>query len=236
VFDAAHALGATRNGRPVGGFGAAEVFSFHATKIVNAFEGGAIVTDDDDLAARVRGLSNFGFENPGIAAAVGTNAKMSEAAAAMGLTSLDTLADCVRHNEEIYDLYLAEVGHLDGISLVPFNRADVSNFQYVVIRIDEAVAGLARDTLMAVLRAENIMAQRYFWPPCHRMPAYDSPSSRALPVTERLSEQVIALPTGPAVGREDVRRICDVVRLAVTHPRLVNERRPQVPTPGGVHR
>ncbi len=99
LFDAAHAMGSTSGGRSVGGFGHAEVLSFHATKIVNSFEGGAIVTDDDELASQLRATRNFGFVGRDYAEGLGKNAKMSEASAAMGLTSLDSLDDFIAVNQ-----------------------------------------------------------------------------------------------------------------------------------------
>lgn len=214
VFDAAHALGCTAGGRAVGGFGAAEVFSFHATKVVNSFEGGAVVTDDDELARRLRAMQNFGFESAGVAAHVGTNAKMSEASAAMGLTSLDAFDEVVRHNSGTYELYAAELAGVRGLRLIQFDTRERNNFQYVVILVDAAAEGLERDALLDVLRAENVVAQKYFSPGVHRMPAYRSDQGPDLPITDRLAAQVIALPTGPAVSREDVRRICDIARVA----------------------
>lgn len=214
VFDAAHALGCTAGGRAVGGFGAAEVFSFHATKVVNSFEGGAIVTDDDELARRLRAMQNFGFESSGVAVHVGTNAKMSEASAAMGLTSLDAFDEVVRHNAGTYELYATELAGVRGLRLVEFDTRERNNFQYVVVLVDPAAEGLERDALVEVLRAENVVAQKYFSPGVHRMPAYRCVPGPDLPVTDRLAAQVVALPTGPAVSREDVRRICDIARVA----------------------
>lgn len=113
-FDAAPALGCTHGDTPIGGFGDAEVFSFHATKIVNSFEGGAIVTDDDALAERMRAIRNFGFGPDGRVEEVGTNGKLSEAAAAMGVTSLDALEDTVAHNHANYEAYRAALAAVPG--------------------------------------------------------------------------------------------------------------------------
>nr|AKG06387.1 aminotransferase DesII [Salinispora mooreana] len=215
-FDAAHAIGCTSQGRPVGRFGDAEVFSFHATKVVNAFEGGAIVTDDSDLAQRVRSLANFGFGLQSPSAAGGTNAKMSEASAAMGLTSLDAFPEVARYNRENYELYRRELGQLPGLSLIDFDPDERQNYQYVIIEIDEQVSGLNRDLLVELLRAENVVAQRYFSPACHQLEPYRSQPEVYLPHTERLAARVVALPTGSTISREDIRRVCNIVRLAVS--------------------
>ncbi|MEU9124679.1 dTDP-4-dehydro-6-deoxyglucose aminotransferase [Streptomyces sp. NPDC048506] len=215
-FDAAHAIGITSEGRPVGRFGDAEVFSFHATKVVNSFEGGAVVTDDDDLAHRVRALHNFGLGLDGGNSAGGTNAKMSEASAAMGLTSLDAFEEVVRHNRTNYRHYRTELSGVPGVAVIAFDENEQNNYQYVVVEIDEEVTGLHRDLLLDLLRAENVVAQRYFSPACHQLEPYRSRQSAHLPHTERLSARVIALPTGSTVSGEDIRRVCDIVRLAAS--------------------
>ncbi|MCO5995415.1 dTDP-4-dehydro-6-deoxyglucose aminotransferase [Actinoallomurus rhizosphaericola] len=224
AFDAAHALGCTYQGRRIGGFGTAEVFSFHATKVVNSFEGGAIVTDDDGLAQHLRSLNAFGTGAGGRTERIGTNAKMSEAAAAMGLTSLDAFDATVRHNRANHALYQSELLGVEGVSVFSFDEEESPNCQYVVVQIDEAVAGVHRDLLMQVLRAENVVPQRYFSPACHQVEPYRSECPVELPHTERMADQVLVLPTGPAVSGEDIRRVCDVVRCAVTRGRQVTER------------
>src|SRR4051794_4594931 len=144
-YDAAHAFGVTWHGRPVGGFGDAEVFSFHSTKFVNSFEGGAIATDDDDLAARAIALRNFGITGPDLVSYVGVNAKMNEASAAMGLTSLDSMEEFRAHNERIYHAYQATLTGITGVTLLTFDERERNNFQYVVLEIDEAAAPMTRD-------------------------------------------------------------------------------------------
>jgi len=215
-FDAAHALGSTSAGRPVGRFGDAEVFSFHATKVVNSFEGGAVVTNDDELARRVRSLHNFGLGLEEVSSAGGTNAKMSEASAAMGLTSLDVFEEVVRHNKSNYEQYRTELSGVPGVDVVAFDENEQNNYHYLVVQIDEEITGLPRDLLLHLLRAENVVAQPYFSPACHQLEPYRSRQTAHLPHTERLSARVIALPTGSTVSREDIRRVCDIVRLAAT--------------------
>src|SRR5207248_4607400 len=105
LFDAAHAFACSHNGRMIGNFGEAEVFSFHATKFINTFEGGAVVTNNDELAARLRLMRNFGFAGFDVVSSVGTNGKMSEASAAMGLTSLESLDSCDEANRRTYHVY-----------------------------------------------------------------------------------------------------------------------------------
>ncbi|MEV0155852.1 dTDP-4-dehydro-6-deoxyglucose aminotransferase [Micromonospora sp. NPDC050686] len=227
-YDAAHAIGCTSDGRPVGGFGVAEVFSFHATKVVNAFEGGAIVTDDDEFADRVRALHNFGKGLAAISEAGGTNGKMSEASAAMGLTSLDTFDDTVQHNRANYDAYHAELADLDGITFFAHDVEERHNFQYVIVEVDEETTGLDRDLLLDVLHAEHVMALRPIGSPaCHQLEPYRSGRPVSLPHTERLVARVISLPSGTTVNREQIRRICSIIRFAVAHGAAVTARRRQ---------
>ncbi|MFD3327794.1 dTDP-4-dehydro-6-deoxyglucose aminotransferase [Streptomyces sp. NPDC058701] len=223
-YDAAHGLGCTSEGQPIGGFGQAEVFSFHATKVVNAFEGGAVVTDDEQLAQRVRAMHNFGFTQGRVSTETGTNGKMTEAAAAMGLTSLDAFEETVRRNEANYDDYRSELARLAGLKVMEFDRAERNNYHYLVVEVDAAVTGVHRDLLDEVLRAENIMCQRYFSPGCHEMEPYRSERPVSLPHTERLAQKVLALPTGPTVSREDIRRVCDIVRLTLERGHEVTRR------------
>ncbi|QNP70794.1 dTDP-4-dehydro-6-deoxyglucose aminotransferase [Streptomyces roseirectus] len=224
LYDASHGLGCTSDGRPIGGFGQAEVFSFHATKVVNAFEGGAVVTDDEELAKRIRSMHNFGFNQGRVSTEAGTNGKMTEAAAAMGLTSLDAFDETVRHNEANYEIYRSELAGVAGLKVVEFDRAERNNFHYLIVEVDAAVTGLHRDLLGDVLRAENVVCQRYFSPGVHEMEPYRSERPVTLPHTERLAQKVLALPTGPTVSREDIRRVCDVVRLSVQRGHEVTRR------------
>lgn len=215
-FDAAHAIGCTSGGRPVGGFGAAEVFSFHATKVVNGFEGGAVVTNDDAFAQRLRALHNFGTGLAAGSPSGGTNGKMNEASAAMALTSLDAFEGSVARNRANFTHYEQELGDVPGLRVIPHDAGETYNYQYVIVEIDQTATGIGRDLLIELLRAENVVAKPYFSPPCHELEPYRSRRSFHLPHTERLSASVLALPTGSSVSRESIRRVCDVVRLAVS--------------------
>ncbi|MCZ1017739.1 dTDP-4-dehydro-6-deoxyglucose aminotransferase [Streptomyces noursei] len=224
LYDAAHGLGCTSEGRPIGGFGQAEVFSFHATKVVNAFEGGAVVTDDEELASRIRAMHNFGFTQGRVSTEAGINGKMTEAAAAMGLTSLDAFEETVRLNEANYDSYQSELADLAGLKVVAFDPEERNNYHYLIVEVDAAETGVHRDLLGDVLRSENVVCQRYFSPGCHEMEPYRSERPVTLPHTERLAQKVLALPTGPTVSREDIRRVCDIVRLTVERGHEVTRR------------
>jgi dTDP-4-amino-4,6-dideoxygalactose transaminase len=220
IFDAAHAVGGSRNGQMIGSGGSAEVFSFHATKVLNAFEGGAIVTNDDELAARVRKIRNFGYGSYDDVVCLGTNGKMSEASAAMGLTSLEAFPLFIEANRCNYKEYEAGLGGIPGLTFVRHDESERCNYQYVVVQVNAAEDGLSRDQLQQILWRENILARRYFYPGCHQMEPYRTmfpEASRRLGVTESLSQTVMTLPTGTAVTADDVRTICQIVRLALAH-------------------
>lgn len=219
MFDAAHAFGCSHNGQMIGNFGQAEVFSFHATKFFNTFEGGAVVTNDDALAAKMRLMKNFGFAGYDRVIYVGTNGKMSEVSAAMGLTGLEALDEFIGANHRNYMAYREGLRDIPGIQLIAYDETERCNYQYIIVEVDEAMAGLSRDDLVRVLHAENILARRYFYPGCHEMEPYRSYFPHAgllLPETQRLTQRVMSLPTGTAVGPEEIEVVCGVIRLAVT--------------------
>lgn len=218
LFDASHAFGCSAEGRMIGGFGNAEVFSFHATKFVNSFEGGAVVTNDRDLADKVRLMQNFGFADYDQVVYIGTNGKMSEVAAAMGLTSLESLDEFIEINLRNYRQYRDELSGIPGVKLLAYDESTSCNYQYVVLEIDADVSQIHRDTLQQILWAERVSARRYFYPGCHQMEPYRSyfPHARLLlPNTEQLSDRVLTLPTGTAVGPAEIATICGIIRLAV---------------------
>ena len=227
MFDAAHAFACTHHGQMIGGFGDAEVFSFHATKFFNTFEGGAITTNNDDLAKRMRSMRNFGFAGLDTVTDLGTNGKMSEISAAMGLTSLESLDEFIRVNYRNYHAFAAGLQDIPGVKLVQYDPQEKNNYQYLVIEVDEKVAGLSRDQLVEILHAENIRARRYFYPGCHQMEPYRSYFPNAglvLPETEKLTQKALQLPTGTAIGEMEIEQICQIIRFAFDHASEIQER------------
>jgi dTDP-4-amino-4,6-dideoxygalactose transaminase len=220
MFDAAHAFGCSYRGKPIGGLGHCEVFSFHATKVFNTFEGGAIATNDDALAHKLRLMRNFGFSDSDKVIYIGTNGKMTEASAAMGLTSLESLPEFIEMNRRNYESYRQELANLPGIEVFPYDRSEQNNYQYVVCEVDKQRVGLTRDQLVAILIAENVLARRYFYPGCHRMEPYRSYFPMAglvLPETENLCQRVMVLPNGTAIDESALARICSIIRIAVAN-------------------
>jgi dTDP-4-amino-4,6-dideoxygalactose transaminase len=218
MFDAAHAFGCSHRETMIGSFGDAEVFSFHATKFLNSFEGGAVVTNDDGVAGKIRLMKNFGFAGYDQVVYIGTNGKMSEIAAAMGLTNLESMDDFIATNRRNYKQYEQELAGLEGVTLLSYDEQEKCNYQYVVLEIDQRKTVVTRDQLMEILHAENVLARRYFYPGCHRMEPYSSSypdAHSALPQTERVAASVITLPTGQAITPETIRVVCDIIPTAV---------------------
>lgn len=227
MYDSAHAFGCSLDGRMIGNFGDAEVFSFHATKFFNTFEGGAVVTNDDELASRIRLMTNFGFKTYDTVAYLATNGKMSEISAAMGLTGLESLDEFISVNHRHYKTYQRLLSDMPGVKMVEYDEMEKNNYQYIVIEIDEAVTGISRDFVNNILHAENILSRRYFYPGCHQMEPYRSHFPDAgvgLPETEKLTMKVLQLPTGTAVGEEDINQICDLIHFTLSKSSEIRER------------
>jgi dTDP-4-amino-4,6-dideoxygalactose transaminase len=220
LYDAAHAFGCSHAGRMIGNFGDAEVFSFHATKFLNSGEGGAIVTNDDVLAERLRRLRSFGLHQ-GEVVQLGTNAKMTEFCAAMGLTSLESRELFIERNRENHAAYQSALAETSGIQVL-FPEQNAGNAQYVVVEVDARQTGITRDDLCRALHAENVLAKRYFWPGCHRMPPYArafEATGRRLLHTDRLCECLLQFPTGCSVSHLDVARIGNFLQRLVARLR-----------------
>ncbi len=226
LFDASHALGVTRKGVRVGSFGDAEVLSFHATKFINCFEGGAIVTNDDNLARKIRLMKNFGFAGLDNVIYLGTNGKMSEPSAAMGLTSLESMEEFIAVNKANYQYYQKGLERIPGCQMLTYDLSEENNFQYVVVEIDENGFGLSRDELVRILHAENVRARRYFYPGVHNMEPYKTlfpDVGKGLENTIQVAGRVICLPTGNGVDREAIRKICHLLEFVSNHSQAIRE-------------
>jgi dTDP-4-amino-4,6-dideoxygalactose transaminase len=227
LFDAAHAFGCSYGGKMIGCFGDAEIFSFHATKFFNSFEGGAVLTNNPDLAAKIRLMKNFGFRGYDNVVHVGTNGKMTEVCAAMGLAGLDSLEEFIGINYRNYKTYRQELSGIPGVQLISYDDNERNNYQYIVLEVDEVLAGIHRDMIVKTLHGENVLARRYFYPGCHKMEPYRSDFSRRdlqLPHTERLVQWVMSLPTGTAVEPEEIVKICCVIRYIVENGKAIRRR------------
>jgi dTDP-4-amino-4,6-dideoxygalactose transaminase len=212
IFDAAHAFGSTYKGQTIGRFGACEVFSFHATKSFNTFEGGAITTNDDQLAETMRLMRNFGFKGYDNVIHPGTNGKMIEVCAAMGLANLSSLDEFIAANTRNYITYRDALACIPGVSVLAYHPGERNSHHYVVVEVEEPYRA-SRDEVIAALHAENILARKYFWPGCHRMKPYRDLFPHAglmLGNTEDVSERLIVLPNGSELSAHAIPVIRDV--------------------------
>jgi dTDP-4-amino-4,6-dideoxygalactose transaminase len=204
IFDSAHAFGCKSDDQYLGGFGDAEVFSFHATKVFSTGEGGAITTNSDKLAAKLRLMRNFGFTNYDKTDHIGTNAKMSEFAAAYGLVHLDELDSIIEQNKLVHEAYCEEFSKFKEIKFISYEFPARSNYQYIVAQVDAAL----RDKLVDYFHLHGILTRRYFHPGCHRMEPYNSCekyNGLKLPITEQICDEVIIFPTGKQISLNDVK-------------------------------
>lgn len=214
MYDAAHAFGCSLGGTMIGNFGACEVLSFHATKFFNTFEGGAVVTNDDALADKMRLMRNFGFSGLDNVIYPGTNGKMVEVCAAMGLTNLEYIDTVIDANRRNYQAYREGIESIEGLNLYRYDEGEHNNYQYVILEVGEGFPA-SRDEIVATLHAENILARKYFWPGCHGMKPYRElfPHARLMLLnTEKVANRVIVLPTGTTIDAQHIQVIIDVLR------------------------
>ena len=227
VYDAAHAFGCSSQGRMIGNFGEAEVFSFHATKFLNSFEGGAVVTNNDALAEKVRHMINFGFAGHDKGIYIGTNGKMNEVSAAMGVTNLENFQEVLTVNQRNYRLYRESLEGLAGLRMIDYNSTEKNNYQYVVLAVDQKKTQINADQIASVLHGENVLAKRYFSPACHQQEPYLSrlnPDKTKLSVTESLGQQTLLLPTGTAISPEDIEKIAALLKMIITNGKEISGR------------
>jgi dTDP-4-amino-4,6-dideoxygalactose transaminase len=212
VYDAAHALGSRRAGKPIGGFGNAEVFSMSPTKVTTAVEGGIVATDDDAVAEHVRIGRNYGNSGDYDCAFPGLNARMSELHAAVGLAALQGLDARLDHRRGLVEHFWATVSHVPGLRRPTVSVGDVSTFKDLTIVVEPASFGLDVPQMTAALAAEGIDSRRYFYPPIHRQKAYAGTTGHGdLSVTEDLCQRVITPPLWSAMTTSDVGRLADLV-------------------------
>ena len=210
----------------IGNFGDAEVFSFHATKAFHTAEGGAVTCNDPALANDLRRARNFGFVDFDCVGGLGTNAKMSELSAAMGLANLDGFDAAIERNRAVYRAYTDHLDGLDHVSLMSFDRRELNNFWYISLELSDDCP-ITRDDIVAILHAEHVLARRYFHPGCHRMAPYRTLypcADDALPNTIRIAERILVLPGGCNVSTDDVGKVCRLLKLTLARAREIRDR------------
>ncbi|HXV00336.1 MAG TPA: aminotransferase class I/II-fold pyridoxal phosphate-dependent enzyme [Caulobacteraceae bacterium] len=222
VFDAVHGVGCTHRGIPIGGFGAAEVFSLHATKLLNGFEGGYVTTHDDRLAQSLARARNFGMVDDGVIEGLGLNGKLNEIHAAAALACVDGLEGLIERNFARYDAYRSAFAGIAGLRVLSYpQNGERWNYEFVLLEVGPAWP-LNRDATISLMRSENVLARAYYSPPLH-MSENHAPAS-SLPVTEALSHRFIQMAVGELLAIEDVWRIADFSRFLSANSEAIRAR------------
>jgi dTDP-4-amino-4,6-dideoxygalactose transaminase len=207
VYDAAHVFGTSVRGRCLAHEGDASVYSFHATKPFHTGEGGAVVSPHEGLVRRVQALRNFGFVRGADCDEVGLNAKLAEVPAGMGRILLGRLSEHVSRRNKVITLYREGLRDIPGIALHPLRPGVAHNGSYCPVLVNQEQAGMSRDDLYWALMEERIETRPYFTPPLHMMAAYRSGNPVHLPVSERLSREVLCLPVYSDMSDDEARSI-----------------------------
>jgi len=228
-LDSVYGLGCSYKGVMLGRFGRAEVYSTHATKLLNGFEGGYITTDDDDLAEILRWQRNFAF--PGLRPValeesqyvLGMNAKLNELHAAMALASLERLDKTIAGNRLRYQAYCDVFGTIAGLTILSCGdvRGEKRNYEMVLVEFGEGWP-LTRDEMLTILKAEGCAIGPYYSPPLHRT-SHGSPD-QTLPVAEDLAQRFLQLPSGEQMSVEDVKVLGDLFRFLGRHGKSISTR------------
>ena len=228
-LDSVYAVGSTYGGTMLGSFARAEVYSLHATKLLNGFEGGYVTTNDDDLAQLLRWQRNFALPGlrpdlPGSGTVLGLNAKFNELHAAMAILSVARLDPIIARNCERFDAYRHGLRPVPGLTLLPYAGGERVNYQMAIVEVHPEWP-LSRDQTVALLRAEGAAISSYYSPPLHRSehcpPGIAVP---ALPVTETLAGKFVQLPVGELTSVADVHQLCELLHFVACQGEAVAAR------------
>lgn len=210
IYDAAHAFAETYKGKGIGSFGNASMFSFHATKVFNTVEGGAIATSDKELKKNLEMIKNFGITGPEDVMAVGGNAKMNEFQAAMGLCNLRHLAEEIGKRKNVVERYRKNLEGIQGIRLNAISLETTENYAYFPVVFDHF--SYSRDQIFEKLKAHDIYARKYFYPLINTFACYrDSYDATDTPVAQYIADRILTLPLYADLSLNDVDRICDII-------------------------
>lgn len=218
IYDAAHCFGVKHLGTGICNFGDLSILSFHATKVFNTMEGGAIVCHDETTKKRIDYLKNFGFAGETTIVAPGINSKMNEMQAALGLVQLKHYHANIQKRHAIADAYREGLANVKGISFLPEPENTESNFAYFPILVNKKEYGLSRDQLYEKLKQNNIYGRRYFYPLISEFSMYkglDSARPENLPVAEKMANQVICLPIYPILDIHQAKSIVKIIKPEV---------------------
>lgn len=212
IYDAAHAFGIKYKGCGIGNFGDASVFSFHATKVFNTIEGGAVAFSDHKLYEKLYNLKNFGIRGEEIVADVGANAKMNEFCAIMGLCNLRHMEEVLGHRRERYEYYREKIEEIPGIRLSDVSKDTAMNYAYFPIVIEEQY-GKTRDELYTLLREHNIYARKYFYPTTADQECFKGKYDKdSLDNARALAEKVLVIPFYEKIDMEVMDQIVRVIK------------------------
>ncbi len=212
IYDAAHTFGERYRGKSVASYGDASCLSFHATKVFNSIEGGAVCYHDEKLGRRLYDLKNFGIRGPEDVEYVGANAKMNEFAAAMGLCNLRHVDEAIQKRRRLVVCYREHLAHVDGIRLNIVQKDVESNYAYFPIVIEEKVFGFSRNEVFQALSDKNIMARKYFYPLTNSFACFHGAYDPAdTPVAQHVANRVLTLPLYADLTIDIVERISDII-------------------------
>lgn len=214
IYDAAHAFGVKHQGVPLVGNGDLSVLSFHATKVFNTFEGGAIICPDAKTKQRIDYLKNFGFADETVVVATGINGKMNEFQAALGLLQLQHIDGCIRQRAEVDAVYREQLRGIRGITIPPILPGAAHNYSYFPLLVNKDYP-LSRDELHWKFRDQGIFARRYFYPLISEFSMYrglPSANPALLPVASHISRQILCLPIYPSLGEDKQAEIIAVIK------------------------
>lgn len=210
IYDAAHAFGVKVNGESVANFGDASMFSFHATKVFNTIEGGAVTYKDDKLNKILYDIKNFGITGPETVEYIGGNAKMNEFQAAMGICNLRHVDGEIAKRKKVVEKYRERLGNIDGIKLAKIQDGVESNYAYFPVVFDGFK--LNRNEVFEKLKENNIIARKYFYPLTNSYECYKEIfKCEETPVAEYISDRVLTLPLYADLELEIVNKICDII-------------------------
>lgn len=214
IYDAAHTFGVQIKGNSILNFGNLSILSFHATKVFNTFEGGAIVCHEAETKKHIDYLKNFGFEDEVTVVGHGINAKMNEVQAAMGLLQLKYIDEAIEKRKRIAEIYREQLKQIAGITVLEDINGVKHNYAYFPILIDSKLLGKTRDEVYEYLKTKNIYTRRYFYPLISTFSTYEHlPSSKKenLPVAHKTAEQVLCLPIYPDLEMKDIHKIINLL-------------------------
>jgi dTDP-4-amino-4,6-dideoxygalactose transaminase len=222
-FDSVESVYETLNRRKVGSFGRAECFSMHASKLLNAFEGGYVTTDDDALAQSLRAMRNYGFPMDGASSALRMNAKQIEIHAAMALAALDNVDEQVELNRRRYYRYKIGLASVPGLRLLEFDERERSGYKNIVVELLNDWP-ISRELTLALLHKDNLLCRAYYYPALHQKSTGYAMVWGDLSRTETLARRFLMLPCGYFVSGDDVGLICDYLRSMHTHGSALAQR------------